>query len=53
MEKMMDVMVAVRRVLVSPAPVDAGDAHPFVPHLHADFLEPPPTPPPREFSAVS
>ena len=52
-EKMMDVMVAIRRALVSPSPVDFGDAIPFVPHLHAGFLEPPPTPPPREFSAVS
>ena len=52
-EKMMDVMVAIRRALVSPPSVDVGDAIPFAPHLHAGFLEPPPTPPPREFSAVA
>jgi hypothetical protein len=51
-EKMMDVMVTIRQVSVSPASVDACDALPFVPHFQTGFLDPPPTPPPREYSAV-
>lgn len=51
-ERMMDVMLVLRPVFLYPAPVDVRDAMPFMPPLHAGFLEPPPTPPPRELSAV-
>lgn len=52
-EETMDVLVAIQRPLVFPMPVNVTDVVPFAPHLHTGFLEPPPTPPPREFTEVS
>lgn len=36
-----------QRALLPLPPTAATDAIPFVPRWHADFLSPPPTPPPR------
>jgi len=51
-EKMPDCVLDDRPARIPFAPTETHDAVPTVPRLHADFPEPPPTPPPRGFFAV-
>ncbi len=46
-DKAPELFCEARPTLVPRAPVAAADAVPFVPALTADFLDSPPTPPPR------
>lgn len=52
MEKMPDLILGDQRPLLPFAPAKAPNAVPFVPHLRADFIERPHTPPPRLSHAV-
>jgi hypothetical protein len=51
-EKMPDLILVARQAMSPLALAEAGDAVPTVPHLHVDFIESPPAPPPRPFFAV-
>jgi hypothetical protein len=50
-EKSRELFCDVRRVIVPAAPASAREAVAFVPRLSSDFVDSPPTPPPRR-SAV-
>jgi hypothetical protein len=51
-EKLPDLMLQARESPLPMAPNRAEDAVPVVPRLHSDFVESPPTPPPRAASAA-
>lgn len=52
-EKMPDLMLDYRQLLLTFIPTEAQDVVPTVPRLRADFIETPPVPPPRSSLAVS
>jgi hypothetical protein len=47
MEKMPEPFWEWQSVAAPPAPTGIRDAPPFVPYFHSDFIDSPPTPPPR------
>ena len=51
-EKSRELFCDLRRVNVPPAPASARDAVAFAPQLVSDFLDSPPTPPPRSFAVL-
>lgn len=51
-EKLPDLTLSERQAVLSFVPAEALGVAPAVPGLHADFIESPPTPPPRGFLAV-
>jgi hypothetical protein len=51
-ENQLELFFEMKGTLVPAAPATASLAVPFVPGLHADFVQPPPTPPPRHFFAA-
>lgn len=46
-DKMPELLCEERGTPVPPPPTEATRAVPFVPRLHADFIESPPAPPPK------
>jgi hypothetical protein len=52
-EKLPELLCEQRYRILPFAPADAGTAIAFVPRLHSDFLDSPPSPPPRQSNAVS
>lgn len=52
LEKMPDVIPAVAQTMLPSALAKATDLVPTVPRLHLDFVEAPPTPPPRSSLAA-
>jgi hypothetical protein len=51
-EKSRELFCNTRRVAVPPAPAPARDAVAFVPQMLSDFVDSPPTPPPRSFAIL-
>jgi hypothetical protein len=51
-DKKPELFFEARRTLLPDAPSTATAARPFVPSLHSEFDQPPPTPPPRRFFAA-
>lgn len=51
-QKSRELFCDLRRVVVPSAPASGRDAVPFIPQFLADFMDSPPTPPPRSLAVL-
>ncbi|MCL4785682.1 MAG: hypothetical protein KJ070_02650 [Verrucomicrobia bacterium] len=51
-EKSRELYCNLRRIAVPPAPAPARETVAFIPRMFSDFVDSPPTPPPRSFAVL-